>query len=149
MILKPLPRRRFPKPLTKHVESIKKHVDPWQPDDVFYPKAFLRHLASKGVDISQFNAIQGAIDEGDESRAIVSTAALWDEIDSNDGKIIVPYTFHVNFPWQSEVNIAVASMNLDLGCVKVMQKLFADFGREFSMTLINMLFSLSKFRATR
>ena len=43
----------------------------------------------------------------------------WNETDAEDGKIVVPYTFHANFPWREEVNAAISEMNDDLGCIKI------------------------------
>ena len=43
----------------------------------------------------------------------------WDVIDSSDGKIVIPYTFQADFPWKTQVNQAIANMNEDLGCVKI------------------------------
>ena len=74
-------------------------------------------MAANGIDISEFPAIVGKI--GGKNRAIVSTINKWQEVDSSDGKIIVPYTFHTNFPWKTEVVNALTDMNEDLGCVKL------------------------------
>ena len=38
-----------------------RHKPSWQFDDAFYPKEFLRLLASNGVDVSGFQPIPGII----------------------------------------------------------------------------------------
>ena len=121
VILKPIRRLKAPKSRVFQVHDLApEQLRVWNANDLFYPKAILREMAASGVDISEFPAIVGKIDS--RNRAIVSTINKWEIVDSSDGKIVVPYTFHTNFPWKTEVVNALADMNDDLGCVKLRLK---------------------------
>ena len=120
IVLKKMSREKSPKEFaTPEKLDHPKTMPGWVQNDLFYPKSLLQLMANSGVDISGFQPIQGKVNGDEDSRAIVSTASKWSEIDAADDKIIVPYTFHADFPWKTEVNFAVAEMNEDLGCVKV------------------------------
>ena len=92
IVLRKMTRQKAPKQFAWPEKVEKPNLLPkWTQNDVFYPKSLLRVMAENGVDISGFPPIQGRV--GGDSRAIVSTATKWTEIDESDGKIVIPYTF--------------------------------------------------------
>ena len=86
-------------------------------DPTFFPKAMLRQMIAAGVDIGGMEAQVGSV--GKSLRGTIHHNK-WDVRDPVDNKIVVPYTFHADFP-ETFKNAALAAwerMNSDLGCVK-------------------------------
>ena len=91
-------------------------------DDLFYPKSRLKQMASDGVDISSFQAITGMFsDESKLGTRGVTKSTNWDDLDPNDNKIVVPYSFHKDYPedFKAAAIFTYEKMNSDLSCIKL------------------------------
>ena len=52
-------------------------------------------------------------------RAIYLYTNLWNKNVTNDGKILIPYSFHKNFPKKFQFKKWMENMSADIGCVEL------------------------------
>ena len=79
-------------------------------------------MASDGVDVSGLQAITGMYNNKPDLAARgLTKSAKWDDRDPTDNKIVVPYSFHKNYPddYKAAAIAAYERMNSDLGCIKL------------------------------
>ena len=78
-------------------------------------------MAEDGVDVSGFQVITGMYSRTGSARGLSNKPTKWDDRDPVDNKIIVPFSFHKNYPddFKAAAIDTYEKMNNDLGCVKL------------------------------
>ena len=79
-------------------------------------------MAADGVDVSGFQTITGMYSSSDLSaRGLSNKPSKWDGRDPVDNKIVIPFSFHKNYPddFKAAAMTAYENLNKDLGCIKL------------------------------
>ena len=99
-------------------------------DEVYYPRHILDELSKKGVNVDGWK--EAVLMEGKNSARGITTATQWSEL-TDEGKIAVPYSYHVASFNESEyseiseysmhkyIDAAMARLSNDIGCVEMVK----------------------------